>query len=263
MRRDLAIYGAYFAQFLKARLAYRADFATEVLATLLGSAAALLFVFVLFVPIDSLAGWRREEILFVYGLSMIPYGLFSTVSWNLYDFGDKYVIEGHFDRVLLRPANSFLQVLFESFRLQGLTESVVGLVVLLGAAARLDLSFTAGDLGWLLVACLSGTAIFVAVFGILASLSFHFEDRIGVAAPVFNLINAGRYPIELFHPIVRFLLRWVIPFAFVAFYPATALLGHDEFRTFCRLSPVVALGFVLLLALAWRFGVRRYASTGS
>ena len=87
--RTLAIYGAYFAQFLKARMAYRADFFAEIFATALGSAASLAFVFVLFVPIDAIGGWSRDEILFVYGMSMIPYGLFATISWNLFDFGDR------------------------------------------------------------------------------------------------------------------------------------------------------------------------------
>ena len=263
MRRDLSIFGAYFAQFLKARLAYRADFFAEMGATVLGTAFSLAFVLVLFRPIEGLSGWGRDEILFIYGLSMVPYGLFGTVSWNLYEFGDRYIIEGNFDRVLLRPLNSFLQILFESFRIQALAESVIGLIVVSLAAVSLGLSFTVFDLFWLLVAIVSGTVIFLSVFGAIASLSFHFEDRIGIAPPVFNLITAGRYPLDIFHPAVRFLLRWIIPFSFVAFYPSTRLLGHPEFRTLCALSPLVALAFLFVLWLAWRFGTRRYSSTGS
>lgn len=261
--RKLTIFVAYFAQFLKARMAYRADFFAELAATALRTVASLVFVFVLFVPIDALRGWQRDEILFIYGLSMIPYGMFAMVSWNLYDFGDKYVIEGHFDRVLLRPVNTFLQVLFESFRIQTLAESLIGVTVVIFAAVSLDLSWSVLDVLWLLVACVSGAVLFVAIFGILASLSFHFEDRVGIAPPVFNMINAGRYPVEIFNPVLRFVLRWLIPFSFVAFYPSTSLLGHDEFRSLCFLSPVVALVFVGLLAIAWTCGVRRYSSTGS
>src|SRR5690606_7028265 len=113
------------------------------------------------------------------------------------------------------------------------------------------------------IASVSGAVLFVCVFGIVASLSFFFEDRIGIAPPIFNLINAGRYPVEIFHPMLRFLLRWIVPFSFVAFYPSTRLLGHDEFRRLCFLSPVVAAAFVILLAVSWTLGVRRYAGTGS
>ena len=105
MRRDLGIFAAYFAQFLKTRMAYRADFFAEVGATILGTAASLAFVLALFSRIDDLNGWHRDEILFIYGLSLVPYGIFAMVSWNLYEFGDHYIIEGNFDRVLLRRAH--------------------------------------------------------------------------------------------------------------------------------------------------------------
>lgn len=262
-RRDLRIYVSYFAQFLKARMAYRADFFTEVIATALRSITSLVFVFVLFVPIQSLAGWSRDEILFIYGFSMIPYGIFATVSWNLYEFGDRFVIEGNYDRVLLRPVNSFFQVAFESFRIQSLAESVIGIVVVVSSAVALNLSFGVLDILWFLVATISGAVIFLSVFGTVASLSFHFEDRVGIAPPVFNLISAGRYPVDIFNPMVRFLLRWVVPFSFVSFYPSTQLLGHEEFRTLCLLSPVVAAVFLGILILSWKLGERRYASTGS
>jgi len=263
VRRDLSIYGSYFARFLKARMAYRADFFADVFATALGTTASLLFVFILFVPIDSIAGWNRDEILFIYGLSLIPYGLYSTISWNLYEFGDRYVIEGNFDRVLLRPLNSFLQVAFESFRIQSLTDAIIGTIIVVTASRSLELSIGPLDWLWFAVAVLSGTTILIAVFGSIASLSFHFEDRIGIAPPVFNLITAGRYPIEIFGSVIRFLLRFVVPFSFVAFYPATHLLGHPEFRRLCFMTPVVAAISLGVLTVLWQMGVRRYSSTGS
>lgn len=263
VRHDLSIYAAYFARFLKARMAYRADFFADVFATALGTTASLLFVFILFVPIDVIAGWKRDEILFIYGLSLIPYGLYSTISWNLYEFGDRYIIEGNFDRVLLRPLNSFLQVAFESFRIQSLTDAVIGVIIVVTSSVSLGLAPGPLDWVWMAVAILSGTTILIAVFGSIASLSFHFEDRIGIAPPVFNLITAGRYPVEIFGPVIRFLLRFVVPFSFVAFYPSTHLLGHSEFRTLCLMTPLVAAISLVVLTVMWRLGVKRYSSTGS
>ncbi len=44
---------------------------------------------------------------------------------NLYNVGNTYIIEGHLDRVLLRPLNSFFQVLMEKVAV----ERVVGFVL--------------------------------------------------------------------------------------------------------------------------------------
>lgn len=263
MLRDFGLFLSYFARFLKARMEYRADFFAEIAASAVRAALSLLFVFAVFLPVDAIGGWRRDEVLFVYGFAMMPYALFATISWNLYEFGDRYIIEGQFDRVLLRPVNTFLQVAFESFRIQALSEFAIGFVVARTAAVRLGLEFGVLDLAWAAAAVLSGAVIFTSVFGTVAALGFFFEDRIGIAPPLFNLIQAGRWPIDLFGPAIRFLLRWVVPFAFVAFYPSTRLLGREEFRDLCMLSPLVSAASLAVLASVWTAGVRRYASTGS
>jgi ABC-2 type transport system permease protein len=259
----LRVYAALFSQMLKVRLAYKADFFADLVATALGGMSSLLFVVLLFLRIPQLAGWSREEILLIYGMSMVSYGIFGTVSWNLFEFGDRYIIQGRFDRCLLRPAGTYPQVIFDAFRIPALSESVVGLGVIAWAAAHLGLHPTARDLGFGLLAVLSGAVIFIAVFSLLASLSFHFEDRIGISPPVFNLISFSRYPQTIFPYALRFLLRWVIPFGFVAFYPAEGLLGRSPYRGLTLLAPVVALVFSLLTAALWRIGVRHYESTGS
>ena len=102
MKRHLRLLIQYFAQYSKVRLAYKADFfiafATSMTATLLGFG----FMLVLFTKIPSLQGWSFYEVLFLYGFSLIPLGFFNVLSWNLYDFSNLYIIQGRFDRVLLR-----------------------------------------------------------------------------------------------------------------------------------------------------------------
>ncbi len=261
--RTLRIYLALFAQMLKVRLSYRGDFVADLFATALGGLSSLLFVLLFFVPVKELGGWRRDEVLFVVGLSMMSYGIFATVSWNLFEFGDRYVIEGRFDRVLLRPISSLAQILFDQFRIPVLSETVIGAAVVAHAASSLGLVLTPLEWGFVAVTVLSGTAIYVFVFAILASVSFHFEDRIGVAPPVFNLIPLGRWPQDVFPWPIRWLLRFAIPFAFVAFHPATALLDRSRWAGYAVLAPAVAVAFGLLTVFFWRLGVRRYESTGS
>jgi ABC-2 type transport system permease protein len=62
-------------------------------------------------------------------------------------------------------------------------------------------------------------------------------------------------------------LTFVVPVAFVNWYPALFILGRrDPFGLPAALqlsSPVAALVLCVLAAVAWRAGVRRYRSTGS
>jgi ABC-2 type transport system permease protein len=261
--RTFKIYLALFAQMLKVRLAYRGDFLADLFATSLGGVSSILSAWLILHRIGPLAGWSRPEIFLIVGLASMSYGLFATVSWNLFEFGDRYVIDGRFDRVLLRPLSTWAQVMFDVFRIPVLAETAIGLGVVIYSVNRLELGFT--PLDWLFVAttALCGATIYVFVFSILASVSFHFEDRIGVAPPVFNLIPSGRWPQQIFPAPIRYLLRWVIPFGFVAFYPSTLLLQREGWRSLAAMSPLVAIGFGLLSSLCWSLGVRRYESTGS
>jgi len=263
MRRHLELFGRYFVQYAKVRLAYKADFFVSVVTSLAATLLGLALVFILFQRAPEIKGWSFEEILFLYGFGLIPLALFNTVSVNLYFFGQFYIVEGKFDRVLLRPVHSLFQVMSEQFRLEALTDAVVGLIVIGYAGAKLGIGFDLGLLALGAGAAVCGFAIYFAIFLLLTCVSFWVEDRVGIIPPVYNMITFGRYPLDIYHPMIRFLLSWVAPFGFAAFYPATSLLGRGEYEGYIWLAPLVAATFLAAAILTWNRGVRNYESTGS
>lgn len=212
---------------------------------------------------NNLLGWKREEVLFIFGYSMIAMSIFSTVAINLYGFGDKYIIQGQLDRVLLRPLDSLLQVIFESFNLEAMGSMLVGIFVIYFSSSALGINFGLLDILWLIISGISGGTILISVFIAISTLSFFFEDRFGIAAPVFNLINFSRYPLPIFNSTIRFVLTWVLPFGFVAFYPATHFLGRGEFALACYASPLVAIIVFIISRSFWHLGIEKYGSTGT
>jgi ABC-2 type transport system permease protein len=201
--------------------------------------------------------------MFLYGFSLIPYGLFNVISLNLYDFGSSHIIEGKFDRVLLRPVSSLFQVLFENIRIESFQEIFTGLLLVGWASRRVAFDWGPGEIVLLAVFALCGGLIYVSVFLMLTCVSFWMEDRIGVHAPVWNLIAFGRYPLNIYSGAIQFFLSWIIPFGFASFYPTARLLGREEFRNFAWGVPLVAAAFLALAITLWNEGVKRYSSTGS
>src|SRR6476646_107474 len=116
IRLHAELFWEYFLQYLKVRVGYRGDFFVSLSTSFAASMFALGFVLILFSRTRTLAAWRPAEVIFLWGFSMIPYGLFNVLSLNLYEFGNTYIMEGKFDRVLLRPVSSLFQILFETFR---------------------------------------------------------------------------------------------------------------------------------------------------
>jgi len=263
MKRHLRLFLLYFAQYAKVRLAYKADFFIAFFSSMSATLLAFGFVLVLFSKVPQLQGWSFYEILFLYAFSLVPLGFFNVVSWNLYEFGDIYVIQGRFDRILLRPVDTLFQVLFEKFRIESLQEVVTGLLVIGICVERLHLTWHLADYLWfaLMVAC--GALIYLSVFLILTAVSFWFEDRVGIVPPVFNMLTFSRYPLTIYNVFIQFMLSWIIPFGFASFYPTTHFLGRQTFATFFHLVPVVAAGFFALAVVVWNKGVANYSSTGS
>jgi len=263
MHRHLRLFGMYFSQYAKARLEYRADFFSSVAASFLGTAASFGFLLIVFSRVPAVKGWTFAEMVFLYGFSLVPLGLFNVLSWNLYLFSDRYLIEGRFDRVLLRPVSPIFQVLFESFRLESLQETATGLFAVAWAVRKLGLSFGVLEVILFVVWTACGAVIYLAIFIGLTATSFWIEDRIGITPPVFNLMQFGRYPLTIYDAWVRFALSFVIPFAFASFYPTLRFLHRKEFPAEFWAVPIVAVLVFSLAISLWNAGVARYHSTGS
>jgi ABC-2 type transport system permease protein len=263
VRRYLRLLVQYFGQYAKVRMAYKGDFLVSIAATTVATVFGIAVVFLLFRRAPEIAGWRFHEILFLYGFGLIPLSLFNMVSINLYYFSESYIVEGKFDRVLLRPVHSLFQVMSEQFRLESLSDAAVGLFIVVYTTGRLGLDFGLTDWLFLAFASVCGVIIYLAVFLLLTSVSFWVEDRVGIIPPVFNMLAFGRYPLNIYSPFIQFLLSWIIPFGFASFYPSTILLGRIEYQSYVYFLPIVAAVFMTAAILLWNRGVANYSSTGS
>jgi len=262
-KRHVLLFTDYFAQYAKVRVSYRGDFFISLATSMAATIFSLGFVVVLFGKATQLAGWRLEEVVFLWGFTQIPYGIFNVISLNLYDFGNNYIIEGKFDRVLLRPVSSLFQVLFETFRIESFQEIAVGTYCMWWATHRLHVPWSPAKFTMLLFFGICAAVIYVSVFLILSTVSFFWEDRIGVHPPVWNVIAFGRYPLSIYSGAVQFFLCWIIPFGLASFYPSVRLLGRTVTPEYAPLVPVVAIVFLALAISLWNFGTRHYSSTGS
>ncbi len=262
-RWQAGIYAAYFAQFVKSRLAYRVDFLIDTIAVSFSAVIQLAVLATLFSKVRALDGWSFHQVLFIYGFSMVPLGLFNLISVNLFRFSDQYIIQGKLDRILLRPAGTLTQVLCESFNISGINEILLGAAVMIYAGRELGLETGVGQILGLMVLAPAAALVYSGVFLAITSVAFWHEDRMGLAPPVFNLIRFSRYPITIYSLPVRVFLTFVLPFAWVAFYPATWFLGSPGFSKLALLTPLVGVVVFSGAVVIWKRGIRRYSSTGS
>jgi ABC-2 type transport system permease protein len=250
------------AQSLKAMMAYQEDFWIGLTANILLHVVNLLFITVIFEKIPNLHGWGKHEMYFIYGLAIIPNNIFHGLFSNIYNLSN-HIVEGNLDRVLLRPVNGLFQIYIERVALEDLGDIFIGIAVLIYASLHLQIQFQWWDIPMMLLLVLCSVGVLLGVFTTLSCLGFWFLDRAGLIPPIYNMMQFSRYPVTIYPTPLRVILSWIIPFAFIGFYPSTWLLRRSEFLSYIWMTPVVAIVCMSIGSLTWHLGLKRYESTGS
>ncbi len=257
-----SLFADYFKNYMKTRMTYRSDFWIEVLSDLMFNFMNLVFILVVFLHTPLLGDWTEMEIVFIYGYFMVPYGLFGCF-FNLWNFTERYVVKGEMDRVLTRPAYNLVQLLLENMDPSALFGSLVGGAIMIYAWAHLDIGFLWYDPLVLALLTVGSAMIYAGVYTALTAISFFSDAPTGILPLMWNIQNYGRYPVGIYNKAIRIMLTWVLPFAFVGFYPSTFFLERDHFSWMAAITPVVGAAFLFLGLAFWRVGVKRYRGAGS
>ncbi|WP_428908150.1 ABC transporter permease [Niallia sp. Krafla_26] len=252
----------YASQYLKTRLTYRVDTVIEILSDFLSQAINLIFILVVFGHTQLLGGWNREEIIFIYGFFLIPYALFSAF-FNIWDFNERYIVKGEMDRVLTRPVHSLFQIIMERMELESLFGVVTGFVVMAYAGAKLGLTFEWFDVLIFILMVIGGMLIYGGIFISIATIGFWSDSRTDIMPTMYNISNYGRYPVDIYHKVIRFVLTWILPFAFVGVYPASYFLQKQEWYGYAFLTPIMGIVFFGISIFLWNTGVKKYRGAGN
>jgi ABC-2 type transport system permease protein len=194
--------------------------------------------------------------------------IYSLLFFHVIDLED-YIVEGTFDRFLIRPLSPLLQLLTVRVDYNGIGDSVFGITAMSLAVSHLSLHFGLTHWVFMLVMLFSSAILELGLTLALASVAFWTGRSAGLVYAV-NQVNWGmtqQYPLEMFGRTFRVLVTTLIPVAFINYYPARFLLGKiapgDPWYWLSFASPLVALLLLGISAVVWRRGLRAYNSTGS
>jgi ABC-2 type transport system permease protein len=260
-------YAALIRSRIAAQTSYRTSFALDVLAQVLLVIVEFGEVYVVFHQVDSLGGFRFEEVALLYGLAIAGFGLADLVAGHV-DGLPTYVRAGTFDAFLLRPLSALGQLLTSEFSLRRLGRVAMGLVVLGIAVSVADIDWTPARVALLVTTPIAAAVIFSAVFVAASVIGFWVVEGMEFAnAFTYGGNYLSQFPFTVYGTVVRRFFTFVVPAAFIAYLPALALLGRDDpmglpaWLSWCGV-PVAALSCLAALRL-WRVGLRHYVGAGS
>lgn len=264
---DLRLYRHYLGISLRAQMQYRASFIMLSIGHFVTTGAEFLAMWALFERFGQLKGWTLPEAALFYGMINIAFAL--AEAWARgFDTFDGLVRRGDFDRLLLRPRGTVLQIAGREFQLLRVGRFAQGLFVLVWAGVALGVTWTPPRLALLLAAVLGGACLFSGLFIVQATICFWTVDSLEIMNTVtYGGVEAAQFPLTIYRDWFRKFFTYGVPLAVVTYFPAIAILGREDplgtSRLFQCLSPLIGVAFLLAATRVWQFGVRRYHSTGS
>ncbi len=263
IKRAFNMHRIFVAQELKRMMEYKTDFLIGILGFLTNQFFNIMFIWIIFSQIPSLLGWSIEEIVFIYGFSLLPKGIDHLFFDNLWSIAYFTVRKGDFDKYLTRPINTYFHVLVEKLQIDALGELIMGiaLVIIILPSLNIEWSFAKIILG--ILAVIFATFIYVGIKTITGAIAF-WVKRSGHVVNMFYMMNDfSKYPVAIYNAGVRFIITYVIPFAFTAYYPALYILTGENPLFNIGGSVIVAIILMVIGQIVWNKGIKAYESAGS
>ncbi len=258
----LRLIGVFFRLGALNELEYRANFFIQVFQSLLSLGLALGALRVVFTHTTTLGGWRQAELLALLGVYFLVGGMINLVIQPSMQRFMELVRLGTLDFTLVKPADAQLLVSVQQVQIWKAIDVVLGLGLLGVALARLGAEIGVGQAASFIVAIGAGGAIVYSFWIVLATCSFWFVRLENILVIFQSMYEAGRWPVGIYPPWLRYSLTFIVPVAFATTVPAEALAGRLDGRT---LLGAVALAAALLAGSRWfwRIGIRHYSGASA
>jgi ABC-2 type transport system permease protein len=246
---------------------YRTNFLTTVLVDLVWIIVELSFFTIIYSNTDSLAGWQKEQVYFFLGLLAASDALFSLLfARNFWAFSD-LVNKGDLDTLLTKPIHPLFLALTRWMSLTSVFSFLFGVILMIrfGPAAGFQGGIHWFELSaWILVGLLTQL-----ILRFLFSVTVFWTERSwALQMMYYQFFQFGTKPDAIYPKAIQWIIKSLLPFAFIASVPATSLLSQSSPELRQSQTPwiwvLLVLGVMTAFALfLWNRGLRRYQSASS
>lgn len=214
-----------------------------------------------------LKGWDFPDLAFIYGLGLLSHGMMVILFITTWQMG-RMVIQGEFDRMLLRPMNVFFQLIVSYVNFIGLIDLIPATVIFFYACHLVGFEWTAVNILKLLLVLIGGMFIRASLYICLGTVAFWSKQNTSLVGMANQLLERFTlYPISIYPIAIQLLFTFLIPIGFISYYPANEFLGKNGgFELPLDLAiwtPIVGAASFLLSQVVFKLGMKNYESAGS
>ncbi|MBQ7136822.1 MAG: ABC-2 family transporter protein [Bacilli bacterium] len=246
----------------KSMLEYKMSFIISFFSQIIIFFSFYFVILSLFDQFDNIKGFTLYEVLLCFSVIQFGYSICEVFARGIDRF-DRLIINGDFDRVLVRPQNIILQVLCSDADFVKVCRVIQALIIMVISLVNLNINWTIYRVICLLLMMISSIAIFFGIFLLAASYCFITVQGLEVR----NVFTDGgkhmaQYPIGVFKKGFVLFFTFIIPYAFVNYYPLLYFIGKSN-NILYAFSPLIVFVYLVPCFIVFHQGTKRYASVGS
>lgn len=260
----MRLYFKYLQILFKSQMEYRTSFWLLTAGQFLIPFSMFAGLYFLFERFGQIKGWTFYEVALCFAIIHMAFALSECFARG-FDSFSSLVVNGSFDRVLVRPRSTIVQVLGSKFEFTRIGRLVQSLIVLIWAISSLSIDWSSMKVITIILMIISGVFIFTGIFILAATMCFWTIQGLEVV----NIFTDGgremaQYPLNIYQKWITKFFTFVIPFGCVNYLPLMYLLDKTEGKAYLyMLAPVAGIIFIIPCLVVWEIGVRHYRSTGS
>ncbi|MGV3487530.1 MAG: ABC transporter permease [Tuberibacillus sp.] len=261
----MKLFGKYILILFKSQMQYRTSFWLLSFGQFFIPFSVFAGLYFMFERFGQIKGWDFYEVGLCFGVIHFSFSITECFGRG-FDSFSSLVKTGQFDRLLVRPRNTVLQVLGSNFEFTRIGRMLQSSTVLIWVFIHLDVHWDLYKIFTLILMILSGIFIFMGIFILAATMCFWTIEALEVA----NIFTDGgremaQYPLNIYQKWVIRFFTFVIPFGCANYVPLLYILDKTNSgnNIVYMLSPLAGILFILPCLWIWQFGVKRYRSTGS
>jgi ABC-2 type transport system permease protein len=260
----MGLYLKYLKILFKSQMQYRTSFWLLSCGQFFVPLSVFAGLYFLFEQFGQIKGWGFFEVALCFAIIHMAFSI-SECFVRGFDSFSGMIVNGEFDRLLVRPRSTVVQVLGSKFEFTRIGRLLQSVIVLVWAISNLSIEWDLFKILTLILMVLSGIFIFSGIYILAATMCFWTIQGLEIA----NIFTDGgremaQYPLNIYQKWIVKFFTYVIPFGTVNYLPLLFLLGENKGNDWIyMMAPILGSFFIVPCLAVWTIGVKHYRSTGS
>ncbi len=262
MLKYIRIYALLLKMNLSSLIIYRAHFYNSLVASIAWGLFSLYSIVLLTSRSSVVFGWQRNELLLLNGMYGIVIGFFHVIFSRNFDRFSTIIHFGQLDSYLLKPIDSQFLLTFWLFGYATISRIIIAFLFTWHMLGQLSVRLTISQIvaGMLFAVC--GIILLYSIWFIVITLTMWFTRLSNLTEFMFTITGTARYPSEMTRQLGSFMFLFFLPLTLIITVPAKVFLGRLEMWEIIFL-PLLALVFLRISRIFWKFALRSYTSASS